>query len=92
MYGTTSQIANTAGVAAIGAVFFTVESALSRGGAGCSVDAARVFDHRLCRIPVMDAARDRDKLTSTAKISFRGMTARGLFILQCSNYLLLVTL
>jgi len=58
MYGTTTQIANAAGVAAIGAVFFAVEAAGSarlgdvrRIGAVCAVD----YDE--CRISVMDAPR-----------------------------------
>src|ERR1700692_4411244 len=37
-----------------------------------------------CRISVMDASRRAEKR------NFWGMTAHGLFILQCSNYLLLV--
>jgi len=59
MYGTTAQIANAAGVAAIGAVFFAAEAAHSaqtravyRDWAVCSLDR----DMR--RIAVMDASRD----------------------------------
>ena len=69
MYGTTAQIANAAGVAAIGAVFFAVESAQSARLALISgIRAVCAVDHHLCRISDLDAARDRDKLTSTAKI------------------------
>ena len=53
LYGTTQQIANAAGVAAIGAVFFAIEATR----AVCSLYAVRVFDHHLRRIFVVDAAR-----------------------------------
>jgi MFS family permease len=68
MYGTTAQIANAAGVAAIGAVFFAVESGQSARPAVGRIRAVGVVDHHLCRISDLDAACNRDKLTSTTKI------------------------
>jgi len=58
MYGTTAQIANAAGVAAIGTVFCCDgEGWIGATGTGCGLGAVRAFDRRMCRIPVMDAAR-----------------------------------
>ena len=70
MYGTTAQIANAAGVAAIGAVFFAVESRCSRRGwrllrpprcSRCRSSPAAAFLTWMRRV-------ERDKLTSTTKI------------------------
>jgi predicted MFS family arabinose efflux permease len=57
MYGTTAQIANAAGVAAIGAVFFAIEGLLGAIGAFCGVRAVWTLDRRQRRISVMDAPR-----------------------------------
>ena len=60
MYGTTAQIANAAGVAAIGAVYFAIEAnqpARPALFAACALFC--VVDCRLRRISDMDAARDR---------------------------------
>ena len=60
MYGTTAQIANAAGVAAIGAVFFAIEA--SRSARPALFAASRVVcvvDYRLRRISDMDAAGRR---------------------------------
>ena len=60
MYGTTAQIANAAGVAAIGAVFFAIEAADSARPAlfiSCALFALAIVTS--CRISVMDASRDR---------------------------------
>jgi hypothetical protein len=56
IYGTTAQIANAAGVAAIGAVYFAIESA-EPAGAACRVRAVCAVDYRLRRISDMDASR-----------------------------------
>jgi hypothetical protein len=58
IYGTTAQIANAAGVAAIGAVFFAIESKpVEPAGAACRVGAVYAVDDRLRRISDMDASR-----------------------------------
>ena len=59
MYGTTTQIANAAGVAAIGAVFFAIEAALGAAGAVCVIGAVCAVDCHLRRIFDVDAARRR---------------------------------
>ena len=65
MYGTTAQIANAAGVAAIGAVFFAIEAAYSAAtGAFRGVRAVCALDRRQRRISVMDAPRIGIKDTS----------------------------
>lgn len=53
MYGTTAQVGNAAGVAAIGAMFFAVE-AVQSARAGFLVSLA-LFAHDLRRIPGVDA-------------------------------------
>jgi hypothetical protein len=64
MYGTTAQIANAAGVAAIGAAFFAIEAATSaRLALFCGFRAVYALDHHQRRIPVMDAARCDVKAT-----------------------------
>ncbi len=56
MYGTTAQIANATGVAAIGAVFFAIEfSALGAVSNVCIISAVCVVDCCGCRISVVDA-------------------------------------
>ena len=97
MYGTTAQIANAAGVAAIGAVFFAVEAAaFGAAGAVRRVGVVCAVDCRLRRISVMDAPRaharrNRIKSARSRQIP-RELTVHGLFILQCSNYLFSVEL
>ena len=57
MYGTTAQIANAAGVAAIGAVFFAIEMSQSARLALLAASALfALFDYRLRRISDMDAS------------------------------------
>ena len=64
MYGTTAQLANAAGVAAIGAAFFAIEAATSaRLALFCGFRAVYALDHHQRRIPVMDAARCDVKAT-----------------------------
>jgi predicted MFS family arabinose efflux permease len=55
IYGTAAQIANATGAAAIGAVFFAIES-VEPAGAACRIGAVCAVDYRLRRIPDMDAS------------------------------------
>ena len=71
MYGTTAQIANAAGVAAIGAVYFAVEAAGStRVALSVSIRAVCAVDYDQCRISVMDAPR-----VLTLIVTIRGQVA-----------------
>jgi len=89
MYGTTAQIANAAGVAAIGAVFFAIEAARSARPAFFASLALFALSIVACAaFSGLDAGRTQLRLTAIT----RGLTAHGLFILQCSNYLGLVGL
>ena len=56
IYGTTAQIANATRVAAIGAVFFAIESNQSSRLALLAALALFAVDYRLRRIPDMDAS------------------------------------
>ena len=70
MYGTTAQIANAAGVAAIGAVFFAIEARQSAGSALFAASALFALSIIACAafLTWMRRASQDDKLTSTAKI------------------------
>ena len=58
MYGTTAQIANAAGVAAIGAVFFAVEAThAAQARVVCLDCAVCALNRDQRRIAVMDASR-----------------------------------
>ena len=90
MYGTTAQIANAAGVAAIGAVFFAIEAAGSARSAllvACALFALSIMACAAFLTWMRRAIDTDDKLTSITKIQLWGMTVHGLFILHCSNYL-----
>jgi hypothetical protein len=53
----TAQIANAAGVAAIGAVYFALELNQSSRPAACRIGAVCAVDDRLRRVSDMDASR-----------------------------------
>ena len=64
MYGTTAQIANAAGVAAIGAVFFCGRVGKFSGTRDIRGSRyVRALDFDLCRIFVVDASRDCLKIS-----------------------------